>query len=117
MVRRILLDHIDVLIDGVRSPLVPLVPHALLGRHGNDIFVQFSGEEVPGKTKVFVEGQRFILGKYCDLADSRIDAVGESKINDPVDASEGNSRFCPVDGEGMQALAFAARQDHCKYAH
>ena len=117
MVRRVFLDHIDVLIDGVGRSLVPFVADPLLGRHGDDVFVQFSGEEVPGEPQVLVQGQGFVLGQHGDLADAGVDAVRQGEVDDPVDAAEGDRGLCPMDGEGMEPFSFAAGKDHSQYIH
>jgi len=105
MRRCVLFDHINILIDGVRRALVPFVANPLLGGDGDDVFVQFSGKEVPGHAQVLVQRERFILRKDRDLPDAGIDAVRKGKINDTVDTAEGDRRFCPVNRERVEPFA------------
>jgi len=54
-----------------------------------------------------VEGGRFILGEGIDAADARIEAVGESEVNDPINGTERHSRFGSIPSEGIEPFPSA----------
>jgi hypothetical protein len=45
-------DALEILEDGVRRALVPVVVHALHGRQDFDVFAQFGGKNVPAVADV-----------------------------------------------------------------
>ena len=61
--------------------------------------------------EVLVQGETAVLGEDVDAADARIEAVGQGKIDDPVEAAEGDHRLGLVPGQGKEALALAAGHD------
>ena len=54
-----------------------------------------------------MKGDRFVLGKGIDTTDLRIEAIGESEVDDPIDGTKGNGRFGPIPGEGIEPLPSA----------
>ena len=97
-----LLDRVDVLVDRVGGPLVPVVGDPLLGRDHLDVLVQLAGEELPALVDVPVQAHRLVLGEDQDLAEVGVDAIREGEVDDPVDPAERDGRLGPVAGQGLQ---------------
>ncbi len=112
-VRVLLLEGIEVLIDGIRCSTVPVFADSLLGRDDVDVLVQFGMEHVPSHLDVMGERLRLVLRQDMDPAYAGVEAVGESEIDDSIDASEGDGRLRPHIGEGTKPFPFAARHDQC----
>src|SRR5438067_4097630 len=53
--RLLLLDGVDVLVDGVGGALIPVLVNALLGRQHVHVLAQLGAEEAPAGTEVAVE--------------------------------------------------------------
>ena len=106
-----LLDRVDVLVDRVGGPLVPVVGDPLLGRDHLDVLVELAGEELPALVDVPVQADGLVLGEDQDLAEVGVDAVGEGEVDDPVDPAERDGRLGPVAGQGLQAGPPAPGQD------
>ena len=90
---------IDILEDGIGGSLVPLFADSLLGGDYVDVITHLVGEEIPSKLDVPVKGERLVLSEDYDVSQSRIGAIGECEIDDPVVGAEGDPRFCPVPGQ------------------
>ena len=97
-----LLDRVDVLIDRVGGPLVPVLGDPLLGRDHLDVLVELAAEELPALVDVAVQADGLVLGQDEDLAEVGVDAVGEGEVDDPVDPAERDRRLGPVAGQGLQ---------------
>ncbi len=108
----VLLQDIDVLVDGVGGSQVPVFSDSLLGRNEVDEFIQLGVEDVPTLEDMAVEGKGFVLGEQVDPADSGIQAVAQGEVDDAVDAAEGNGRLGPILGKGIESFSPSARQDH-----
>ena len=54
----------------------------------------------------------FILDKDGDFTEPRVQTVAERKIDDAIFSAEGNGRFGPLCGEGIEPLTFSSGQDH-----
>src|SRR5690606_19497272 len=59
-----------------------------------------------------VEAVALVLGEDHDAAVPAVDEIREREIDQPVVAAEWDCRFGPIPGQGHQALALAAGQDH-----
>jgi hypothetical protein len=103
------LQGVNVLKNGIGCPLIPVLINPLLGGNGLDEFPQRGGKDIPSQLDVTVEGGRFILGEGKDTADARIEAVGEGKVNDPINSTERNSRFGSITSERIESFPSAAR--------
>ena len=95
IVRMVLLHVSQILVNRIRSPCIPLrLPRLLIRREDCD--AALIAVQIPrnADADMSIESQRLILGQDTDCVDSRIDAVAERKINDPVLSPERNGRLC-----------------------
>jgi hypothetical protein len=60
---------------------------------------------------VVIKGLGFVLGQHDDLVNSGVDAVAQCKVDQPINAAEGNRRFGAVSGEGHEPLTSPASHD------
>ena len=97
-----LLDRVDVLVDRVGRPLVPVLGDPLLRRDHLDVLVELAAEELPALVDVPVQADGLVLRQDEDLAEVGVDAVGQREVDDPVDPAEGDGRLGPVARQGFQ---------------
>jgi hypothetical protein len=91
----------------IGGSLIPVLVNSLLSGNGFDEFSERGGKDVPPKLDVALERDRLILGEGIDSADARIEAVGESEVNDPINGSKGNSGFGSIPSEGIEPFPSA----------
>ncbi len=83
------LDLVDVLINGVGCPLVPLFIDPLLRRHNIDVFIQLTAKIVlPSRSIWRSNWSLYILRQDEQLSKSTVEAIREDKIDDAVDSTE-----------------------------
>ncbi len=114
VLRIVLVDKADVLIDGVCSALIPLrALSALVRRQSIDAAVQTV--EIPCLTvcQIYIEDMRLILCQDTDGINTGVDTVGQRKVDNTVFAAKRHRRLCYVLGEYIQSAATAAGQQHC----
>ena len=109
----VLVDKVDVLVDGVCGALVPVGPLDLL-IGGQDVDAAVGAVEVPGfaVADVVVQLKGLILGEDTDREDARVDAVGQREVDDTVLSAEGDRRFGDLVGQDAESAALAASQKH-----
>jgi hypothetical protein len=61
-----------------------------------------------------VEGVGLVLGQDLDLGVSRVDDVGQDKVNDPVGSPEGYGGLDPVCGQGKESFSLSSGQNDCQ---
>src|SRR2546428_6508884 len=83
-----LFKQIDVLENRIGSPTVPAAGEKLLGGNRKNEFVLIVVENIPTEADMFIHGEGTILRQNIDSAQAGIEAVGEGKVDDAVDASE-----------------------------
>ena len=110
-----LLDRVDVLVDRVGGPLIPLVAEALLRRDHLDVFVEFAAQELPTLVDVPVQADGLVLGQDQDLAKVGVQAIREREVDDPVDPAEGDRRLGPVTRQGFEARPPPPGEDDGQY--
>ena len=59
-----LFDRVDILVNGVRGPLVPVLVDALLGRQHVDVLLEFAAEKTPAGGNVAVQAAGLVLGEH-----------------------------------------------------
>jgi hypothetical protein len=57
---------------------------------------------------VAVKGNRFILSEDIDTPNVRIDAIGESEVNNAINPAKGDCRFGTISGKGIEPLPSTA---------
>jgi len=103
-------DQIEVLPDRIGGALVPGWPPSLLSRDRFHVLVE-ERREPPTAGEVGVEGLALVLRQHLDLVETAVDEVGESQVDDPILAAEGDGGFGPVQGQGVQTGSHPT----CKY--
>ncbi|MCY1225515.1 hypothetical protein D9M72_377130 [compost metagenome] len=72
----VVLDDVNVLIDGIGGALVPLrFGNALAGGQDVEAFVSLGAEEVPAALQVSDQGMRLVLGGDADAADTGVQRI------------------------------------------
>ena len=104
-------DRIQVLVDGVRRALIPVLADALLRRQDLDELAELFRDDAPSHPDVPVERQRLVLGGDEDAAQAGIDAVAEGKVDDPVRPAEIHRRFRAIFRQRIEPFAGAASED------
>ena len=104
------LDGIQVLIDGVSGPEIPVLTHAFLGRQDLDELTELLGDDAPPHPHVAAQREGFVLGGDEDSAQPGVDAVAEREVDDAVGPAEVNRRFGSIPGQWIQAFSCAASQ-------
>ena len=103
--------RIDILIDGVRGALIPVLRDAHLRRqHFDEVAVAHQGRPAPAH--MAVEAERLVLRENENAAQVAIHAIGKRDIDDAVNAAERDGRFGAVARERPKPLALAAGQQH-----
>jgi hypothetical protein len=105
------LDRIDVLVDRVGCPLVPVLIDSLLRGQNVDELIEFAAQKPPAQVQMPIKTGRLVLRQHQHAAQAAVDAIGESEIDDAVDSPEGDRRFGTIPRQRFQASPFSARQD------
>jgi hypothetical protein len=71
-----------------------------------------AGEGRPTSADVAVQAKGFVLGEDVDATEIRIDAIGESDVNDAVKGSKRNGGLGAVSGKGPKAFALASGEEY-----
>ena len=102
-VRAMLLDQVDVLVDGVRGALEPVAAaHHLRRHHGDELLLQ-QGRDGPGLAHMLDQGLGLVLDQQIDGLDLGIDQIAEHEIDDAVARPEGHEGLESRRGQGLQA--------------
>ncbi len=102
-------DGINVLINGVRGAAIPLFADAHLRRKNFDEFAE-ADDGRPSGADVTAEAERLVLRENENAAEMRVDAIGESDVNDAVRGAEGNGGLGAVACKRPEALALTTRE-------
>jgi len=102
-------DEVEALVDRVGRTREPALAEALLRGHRSDVGVEHAAQ-TPGLRHVAVERMALVLRQHDELPQPRVDEVREGEVDQPVPPREGHGGLRPVDGEGHQPLALAARE-------
>ena len=114
MVRVLAHDRVEVLVNGVRRSLVPVLADALLRRQDFDKLPELLRDDAPAHPDVAVERERFVLRRNEDAAQPGVDAVAEREVDDAIGPAKVHGRLGPLLGERIEPLARAAGQDDDK---
>ena len=108
----VILQELNVLVDGVCGALVPLGLFALVRRQNVDAAAQ--AVEVPrlAGTDVSVEHMRLVLGQHADSINAGVDAVGKREVDNTVLTAERYGRLSDLFGQHIQTAAAAACEQH-----
>ena len=89
-------DRINVLVNRVGRPHVPVLADPLHRRQDFDELADFSPENVPAFANLPIQRQRLVLRQDKHPAQARVDAVGKRDVDDAVNAAEGYGRLRAV---------------------
>jgi hypothetical protein len=96
-------NDVEVLPDRIRRTAIPvLLIHPLLRREQVDELVHFVAHETPAALQMAQQGVRLVLGDDADASQARIEAIGQSKIDDSELAAKVHGWLGPVIGEVHQ---------------
>ena len=106
-------EDVEILVNGVGRAAVPFAAYPLRRRQDLHEFALPCTRLEPGPALHQVPDQRMclVLGQYADAADTRVDAVGERKIDDPELAAEIQGGLGAPAGEFVQSRPLAAREN------
>ena len=107
-------NGVDVLINGVGRAHVPVFADPLHRRQDLDELAQLIGHDVPAFADVPVQRQSLVLSENVNAPQIGIDAVGQSNVDNAVDAAEGHRGFGAVASERIQTFARTAGQQNSK---
>ncbi len=111
ILRVVVVDDVDVLVDRVGGADIPLCfRHALAGGQDVEALVALGTEEVPAALQMADQAVRLVLGGDGDAADAGIERVGQREIDDARLAAEIDRRLGAPVGQLHQAGAAAAGQ-------
>ncbi len=110
----VLVDEVDILIDGIGRTLEPGAHVALLHIGGQNMQTTVGTVQIPGLSvaQIGVQLQRLILGQHADRVNAGIDAVGQWKVDDAVLPAEGDGGLGHMAGQSVQARSLSAGQQH-----
>ena len=104
-------DGVDVLIDGVGGPLIPMFGDPLLRRDDFDVFVEFAAEKSPALVDVPTQADRLVLGEDEDFAQVGVEAIGQGEVDDSINSAEGDRRLGTIAGQGFESGPSTAGQN------
>src|SRR5690606_7080678 len=107
----VLLDDAEILEHRVGRASVPPFAVLLLGRHDVDELSEFAVKISPAAAYMLNQGVCLVLRQDEDLADARVDAVGQGEVDDAVLAAERRRGFRPAVRHLHETLAAAACHD------
>ena len=113
VVRILVVDQVQRLVDRIGGAGVPARAEPLLGRHRSDVLPRQTTQP-PVLRNVAVQRMRLVLGQHTDTQIAGVDEVGQHEVDQPVGAAEGNSRLGPVRGEWVEPFSLASGHDDAK---
>tara|TARA_B100001105_G_scaffold179201_2_gene144580 strand:- start:13143 stop:13604 length:462 start_codon:yes stop_codon:yes gene_type:complete len=104
-------QQFQVLIHGVRGTGVPTLARPLLRRDHVHVFAKVGREEAPPALDVANQALRLVLRENSDVADTRVHAVAQRKVDDLELPPERHGRLCTPVGKLPESRTAPARQD------
>src|ERR1044072_8438879 len=94
--RAVTLQEVEILINRIRGPLVPILSGTHLCRHRSDEVFAEKVAGAPTAIEMLEKGLVFKLRQNIDQKNAEIKKIGQKKINDPIAAAERHGGFSPV---------------------
>jgi hypothetical protein len=116
VVRLLVVEQVEVLIDRVGRPREPVRPAPHLRRHRRDVVAE-QRRQPPRDRDVPVERVALVLREHDDAPEAGVDEVGEGEVDQPVVAAERYGRLGAISGQRGEPLALAARQHDPENVH
>jgi hypothetical protein len=107
VIRLLTADRINVLVNGVRGPKIPVLRDTHLRRQHFDELPQ-THQYGPTAPNVAVEAESLVLRQDEDTPQIAVETVREGYVDDAIDAAEWDGRFGAIAGERPKPLALAA---------
>ena len=106
-------DEVEVLEHGVSGPAIPLARSTALDERLEQRHSAAAAVEVPGPSDADVvdQGARRVLRQDADVGQAGVHRVAEGEVDDPVLATERDSRLRAHLRQDAEPLALAARED------
>ncbi len=104
-------DQVQVLEDGVRAALVPVLASALLRRDHVDVLVDDVGQ-VPAARDVAIERVGLVLSQDVDPVEPGVHQVRQHEVDDSISPAEGDRRLGAVQGQRSEAAALPTGEHH-----
>jgi hypothetical protein len=111
LVRLLVGDEVEVLVDRVGASLVPVEPGPHLGRHHVHELSQEAAQP-PGTREVVVQRVGLVLGEHLHLQHTRVGEVRQNEVDDPEATAEGDRRLGALAGERLEPRPCASGHDH-----
>ena len=112
VLRRITLDDVDILKNGVRGSFVPeSLGDALRRRQDVETLVTFRAEKVPALLQVTDQRMRFVLRGDGVAPNARVDSVRQREVDDPGLAAEIDGRLSALVRQFLQPSSAPSRQN------
>jgi len=105
-------QQVEVLVDGIRGPSVPMILQPLLRRQHVHELAEPAVEEAPATFQVLNQALRLVLRRDTDSPNTGVDAVRKDEVYDPELAAERHRGLGPVVGKLPQARASPAGEHH-----
>ncbi len=109
VVRLLVGDDVERLVDGVGRALEPGRAGALLRRHHLDVEIE-ERRQAPAARDVRVERVGLVLRQHLDLQQARVDQVRQHEVDEPVAPAHRHRRLGAIGGQRPQPSPFAAGQ-------
>ena len=94
----LIIDDVQGLVDSVSATQVPVRPATLLSRNRGDEVTE-KRRRVPGLGDMAVNRVGLVLGQHDDLQITGVHDVGQSKVDQTIVSTEGNSGLSAVVGQ------------------
>ena len=107
---RLATDRVEILVNGIGRTPVPVFSDAHHRRQNLNKLPQLARKYLPSLANMAVEGKGLILRENKHPAQIRIDAVGESDINDTVDAAKRDGGLGAIASQRVKTLPLTSCQ-------
>ena len=90
-------DGVDILVNGVGRPLIPVFIDPLLRWNNINKFIEFTAKEVsPTKVDMAIKTHGLVLRQDKHLAEAAIETIGEHEIDDAIVAAKRYGGLSPI---------------------
>ena len=103
------------MINRIGGTEIPVFADPLLWTQNFDELAKLVGDDAPSHADVAAERQRLVLQCDEDPAQTRIDAVAEGEVDDPVRTTKIHRGFGAFLRQRIEAFTDASGKDHYHY--
>ena len=105
-------NQIEILVDAIGRAAIPVLTNLLLCGHDIDEFAKLATQIAPAALHVLNERLTLVLGHQKNLANTRVHAIGERKVDDAELTAKRRCRLTAIRRQIAQALTAPARHDN-----